>query len=159
MRRRIESEILIAAAPERVWALLTDFGSYPFWSRFLTSLEGAIEAGERLAVCIETRSGRRYRFRPVVLQVTPPRALRWLGRLGVAGLLDGEQGFFLEAAPAGGTRLRQTGSFQGLLLPFFWRRIAFEIEAGFDAFARALKARAEDRPEAEGGRVAGGNLG
>lgn len=141
--RELQAEIEIQAPPQTVWRVLTDFARYPEWSRFLVSIRGRAEAITRLEVCMETGEGRRHRFRPLVLQATPPRSLRWLGRLGVPGLFDGEHGFFLEALPGGGTRLRQQERFQGFLVPLLWRRVAPATLAGFQAFNAALKHRAE----------------
>lgn len=143
LARELQAEIEIQASPETVWRVLTDFERYPEWSRFLVSVRGRAEAITRLEVCIETGAGRHYRFRPLVLQVTPPRSFRWLGRVGVPGLFDGEHGFFLDALPEGGTRLRQQERFQGFLVPLLWRRIAPGTLAGFRAFNAALKQRAE----------------
>ena len=141
MSRRIDTEIAIAATPARVWRVLTDFDAYPDWNPFIRAVEGTAEAGTRLSVTIEA-GGSRHRFRPVLLQATPERALRWLGRGGFPGLFDGEHGFFLEAE-GGGTRLRQEETFQGFLVPLLWRGVEPATRAGFEAMNRALKARAE----------------
>lgn len=125
----------------RVWQVLTDFAAYPEWNPFIRAVEGRVEAGERLRVEIEA-AGKRHVFRPVVLQATEGRALRWLGRVGVPGVFDGEHAFYLE--PDGvGTRLRQEESFQGFLVPLLWRQVEPATRAGFEAMNAALKARAE----------------
>ena len=49
MTRRIDTEILIQASSERVWAVLTDFAAYPEWNPFIVSLEGKAEWGEHQA--------------------------------------------------------------------------------------------------------------
>jgi hypothetical protein len=142
MTRRIDTEILIQASPERVWAVLTDFAAYPEWNPFILSLEGTAEWGEHLRVRIRTGEGKEHLFKPVVLQATAPTRLRWLGRLGVPGLFDGEHDFELQ--PEGsGTLLHQRESFQGFLVPILWRQVEPATRAGFEAMNRALKARAE----------------
>lgn len=141
MTRRIDTEILIQAPPQRVWSVLTDFAAYSQWNPFIVSITGRAEWGERLAVHIQA-GGKQHLFKPVVLQATAPTRLRWLGRLGVPGLFDGEHGF--ELIPEGaGTRLIQTESFQGFLVPLLWRKVEPTTRAGFEAMNQALKARAE----------------
>jgi len=143
MTRRIDTELSIAASPERVWSVLTDFAAYPQWNPFIESIEGEPEPGTRLTVRIRAGDARHV-FKPVVLQATACRRLRWLGRVGVAGLFDGEHDFELRAEQ-GGTRFLQSESFQGFLVPFLWRRVEPATRAGFEAMNRALKARVESR--------------
>lgn|SRR5690348_6795142 len=141
MSRRIDTEILIQVPPAKVWAVLTDFAAYPEWNPFIVSIEGRAEWGERLTVCIHA-GDRRHVFKPVVLQATAPTRLRWLGRLGMPGIFDGEHGFELRAEGSG-TRLLQTESFQGFLMPLLWRTVGPMTHAGFEAMNRALKERVE----------------
>ena len=141
MSRRIDTAIGIAAPPARVWQVLTDFPRYPEWNPFIRSIQGTAEAGARLRVEIDA-AGKRHVFKPLVLQATDGRTLRWLGRVGFPGLFDGEHGFFLEPEGAG-TRLRQEESFQGFLVPLLWGEVGPVTRAGFEAMNAALKARAE----------------
>ena len=142
MSRHIDTQIRIAAPPARVWQVLTDFARYPEWNPFIIAVRGKAQPMERIEVCIRMPGQREHRFKPVVLQATPERALRWLGRVGLPGIFDGEHGFFLEAEGAG-TRFRQTESFQGFLVPLLWRDVGPAASAGFEAMNAALKARAE----------------
>ena len=142
MTRRIDTGIFIAAAPERIWAVLTDFAAYPQWNPFIESIEGIPEWGQRLTVHIQA-GGARQVFKPLVLQATAPRRLRWLGRLAVPGLFDGEHDFELQVQQ-GGTRFLQHETFQGFLVPFLWRKLEPATLAGFEAMNRALKARVEN---------------
>lgn len=144
MTRHIDTEIIIAASPERVWAVLTDFAAYPQWNPFIESMEGMPEPGTRLTLRIRAGEARHV-FKPVVLQATACRRLRWLGRVGVPGLFDGEHDFELQAEQ-GGTRFLQSESFQGFLVPLLWRQVEPATRAGFEAMNRALKARAESQP-------------
>src|SRR6185437_17113402 len=121
LSRHIATEILIQAPPERVWSMLTDFAAYPDWNPFIESIEGRAEWGERLTVHIRA-GGSAHVFRPVVLQATAPTRLRWLGRVGFPGMFDGEHGFELKAESSA-SRLLQTESFQGFLVPLLWRKV------------------------------------
>src|SRR5213078_1831817 len=53
--------------------------------------------GARLDVLLGDHGTRPMRFRPKVLKVVPNRELRWLGRLALPRLFDGEHIFELEA--------------------------------------------------------------
>lgn len=142
MTRHIETEILVEAGPSAVWQVLADFGAYAQWNPFIVSVQGMAEPGTRLAVGMRMPDGKHYTFRPTVLQATPPTRLRWLGRLGVPGLFDGEHDF--ELVPEGqGTRLYQRESFQGFLVPLLWKSVEPGTRAAFEAMNAALKARAE----------------
>jgi len=149
--REIETEIVIAAPPARVWAVLTDFARYPEWNPFIPEAEGVAREGARLRVRITPPGGTAMAFRPVVQRVEPERALRWLGRLLVPGLFDGEHQFRIEPLDEGLVRFVQAERFSGLLVPLLWRSLDTKTRAGFEAMNRALKARAEagtrdDRP-------------
>ncbi len=145
MKRAIKASIDILAPPESVWQVLMDFPSYRQWSKFLLDIEGQAVPGSYLRVMRMAADGRPRILKPMVLQVTPPRAFRWLDHFGIPGLLDAEHGFTLEYQFGGHTRVRQTGEFSGLLTPFLWRRFEAPVTRGFAAFNRALKKRAESR--------------
>jgi hypothetical protein len=87
--RELRTEIEIAAPPERVWQVLSDFDAYSEWNPFIRSIVGDAEVGSRLSVRLEPPGARGMTFKPTVRAVAPPRELRWLGRLFVPGLFDG----------------------------------------------------------------------
>jgi len=141
--RELHTEILIDAPAERVWSVLADLAAYPGWNPFITAAEGRLEPGARLTLRIEPPGGRPVTFRPRLLAVLPGRQLRWLGRVGVPGLFDGEHGFEIHPEGPGRVRLEQWERFGGFLAPFLWRRVAAPTRAGFEAMNAALKVRAE----------------
>ena len=103
MAHDLRTAIDIDASPERVWAILMDFGAYPDWNPFIRSIEGDARRDGRLKVRIQPSGGRAMRFNPTVLAAEPSRELRWLGKLGVKGLFDGEHSFRLEPTASGCT--------------------------------------------------------
>lgn len=141
--RWIETEVRIDAPLARVWEILCDTAAYGVWNPFLRRIEGELRPGARLHVEMELPGFGRRRFRPTVLALLDARELRWLGRLWVPGLLDGEHRFRLEACEGGGVRLLQDEHFQGVLVLPLWRRLAPSLEAGFERMNQALKTRAE----------------
>ncbi|WP_434597752.1 SRPBCC family protein [Streptomyces sp. A5-4] len=139
--RRISSTIEISADPERVWSVLSDFGSFHEWNPFLVSAAGRAEAGAGLVLRFRLASGREMTFRPTVLVSEPGRLLRWRGRFGVPGIFDGVHSFELAAVP-GGTRVVQSERFSGVLVPFTGPVIT-QSQEGFAELNAALKARVE----------------
>ena len=138
-RDGFETEIFIEAPPERVWALLTDPEAHAAWNPMIAAVEGSFTPGRRVRLIMRTPSGGTMRFRPRVLVAKPGRELRWLGRLGLPRLFDGEH-YFRLIPEAGGTRLIQGERFRGLLL---WAVDVQQFRAGFEAGNAALKAMAE----------------
>jgi hypothetical protein len=141
--RRIETAIDIAASPRAVWDVLVDFAAYPDWNPFIRRLQGEARVGARLEVTVQPPGGKPMTFKPTVLAAEPARELRWLGRVLMPGLFDGEHGFRLEAT-AGGCRLHHGETFGGILVPLFGRMLA-GTEQGFVALNEALKERVERR--------------
>jgi len=138
-RDGFETEIFIAAPPETVWSLLTDPAEHAGWNPTMRSVAGRFAPGERLRVEMLTPSGGTITFRPRVLAADPGRELRWLGRLGVPRLFDGEH-YFRLMAEDGGTRLIHGERFRGLLL---WVMDVQQFRPAFEAANDGLKARAE----------------
>jgi len=145
--KRIETEITITATPERVWSILTDLPKYASWNPFIRQASGEIRAGARLALRIHPPGGRAMTFRPTVREAAPGRELRWLGHLGIPGLFDGEHVFRLERSAGGGTRVRQSEEFRGLLVHMLPRSLFERTRRGFEDMNRALKAAVEGPPQ------------
>jgi hypothetical protein len=142
MVKQLSAEIEIAATPERVWAMLTEFAAYPTWNPFIPKIEGTPVAGTRLAVRIEPPGGRGMTFRPTVVTAEPNQELRWLGRLLLPGIFDGEHRFRIEPLGTGRIRFIQAERFSGLLVPVLGGMLS-NTEQGFQAMNQALKERAE----------------
>jgi hypothetical protein len=145
-----ETEIFIDASPQRVWALLTDPAEHTSWNPIMESAAGRFEAGARLRLTMRTPSGARMTFRPRVLVADPACELRWLGRLGLPLLFDGEH-YFRLVPENGGTRLIHGERFRGVLLAVMNVQ---QFKASFEAANAALKARAEGLA-VSGGKRAG----
>ena len=140
--RELRSEIAIDAPPERVWQVLTAFGAYPEWNPFIRSIEGEAKVGSRLKIRIEPPGARGMTFRPTVRAAEPARELRWLGRLLLPGLADGEHRLALEPLAGGRSRFIQSERFSGLLVGLLGGTLA-ATERGFQQMNEALKRRVE----------------
>jgi hypothetical protein len=139
---RVRTTIDIAAPPERVWSILADFPAHGHWNPFITAISGKLERGQRLSITVRPPGGKGMSFKPTLLAVQPARELRWLGRLLVAGLFDGEHYFLLDPIP-NGTRFTHGENFSGLFVRMMGAKGFASIEQGFEAMNQALKARAE----------------
>lgn len=142
-QHRIETEIEISASPERVWTTLMAFTRYPEWNPFIRSIDGTPRAGARVVVQIEPAGKRGMTFRPTLTVVDEERELRWLGRLVMPGLFDGDHAFTLEPTSDGRTLFKQVESFRGVLVPLLKKSLDSNTRRGFDAMNQALKTRAE----------------
>jgi hypothetical protein len=140
--REISTSIQIRAPADRVWSLLIDFASYPSWNPFIREIQGDPLTGHRLKVRMGEEGGSEMTFRPRVLVSQPGQELRWLGRLGIPGLFDGEHRFVI-APSEGGVTFTQSETFRGLLVPLLWKRLDRGTRPMFSRMNEVLRTRAE----------------
>jgi len=144
--RTIAATVGIDASPMAVWAVLTDLSRYPEWNPHIREGAGEVAAGNRLTLRMFPPKGRPVTIRPLVLAAEPGAEWRLLGGLpGIFGRLvfSGEHRFALDAA-GGGTRLVQSETFRGILVPFIGKALA-GAQASFREQNEALKKRVEAR--------------
>lgn len=135
---RIETELVIAAPPKRVWSVLADLARWGEWNPLMPEARGTLELGGKLAVVAHGPDGKRLRFTARVVEFEPGRALAWKG--GVPGVLLGRHYFRLASHEGGGTRLTHGEEWSGL----YPRLKAARLEAlrpGYEALNRALAER------------------
>ena len=144
--KELQSQIGNDASSERVWAILTDFASYPQWNPFIRRISGELKVGERLDARLEPPGGRGITLRPTVLSAEPNRQLRWLGHLLVPGLFDGEHSLLIQPLEENRVRFIQSEMFKGLLVPLLARSLDNNTLRGFEEMNVALKERAEALP-------------
>lgn len=143
----IRTSVDIDASAEQVWAVLSDFASYPEWNPFVRRIEGWPERGQRLTVEIAPPGGKVMNFRPRLLEAVRPERLSWLGRMGLPGLFDGEHHFFIEQLDDGGVRFHHGEQFRGVMVPFMKKSLEAGVRPGFEAMNRALKQRVESQQQ------------
>jgi hypothetical protein len=136
--RSYEASATIAAAPDAVWAVLTDAPAYADWDSGVRRVEGRIAPGEKLKVTSEVDPKRAYPVK--VTRFEPGRALAWTGGMPL-GLMKGVRTFSL-TPENGATRFTMREEFSGPMLPLIWRSMP-DLQPSFDKFAAGLKARAE----------------
>jgi hypothetical protein len=145
--KELHSEIEIDASAERVWGVLTDFGSYPEWNPFIRRIGGELEVGERLEVRLEPPDSRGITMRPTVLRADPNRLMRWVGHLFVPGLFDGEHSLAIHPLEDDRVRFVQHEAFKGVLVRPLARSLDKNTLRGFEEMNVALKKRAESLPD------------
>ena len=141
--QEIESSITIDAPSKRVWSVLMDFERYPEWNPFVSRIRGQPREGEQLELRLTPPGGMAMSFKPVVVKVEPEHEFRWLGKLLVSGLFDGEHIF--ELHPEGENRVRfvQRERFGGVLVGPMMFMARKSTQRGFEAMNEALKKRSE----------------
>jgi hypothetical protein len=143
VNKQLETEIEINAPAERVWKILTDFHAHPSWNPFIKELRGKPAVGETLRVFVKPPGGKGMIFKPIVLKADENRELRWLGKLFVSGLFDGEHYFQIESIDKDHVKFVQGENFSGLLVGLFAKSLDKGTLNGFRQMNEALKKRAE----------------
>ncbi len=141
--KELKTEIVIDASAETIWKVLNDFASFPDWNPFMVRISGQMIEGEKLEVRMQLPGGRAMTFKPQLIKVEPNREFRWLGRLLLPGVADGQH--IIELKPIGDARTRviHREEFRGVLTSLFLAMVGKKTELGFQQMNEALKARAE----------------
>ncbi len=138
--KTMSATIQIDAPPMAVWAVLTDLSRYPEWNPLFREASGEVAVGKRIRLrSVHPANGRMMTVQPKIVTAEPGAELRWTSSL--PGIISGEHSFTLSPVD-GGTRLVQSESFRGLLVPFSGKTFA-RSDASFRALNEALKKRAE----------------
>jgi hypothetical protein len=140
--QHIETEILIHAKPEKVWAVLTDFDKHPKWNPFIKSIEGEKAVGKQLKVVIQPPKSSAMTFKPVVMNFDAGKEFRWKGKLGISGIFDGEHYFRLIDMGENTTKFIHGEKFSGLLVPLMGGALK-KTKEGFRLMNEALKRECE----------------
>ncbi|MFD2083247.1 hypothetical protein SAMN05421678_103149 [Actinopolymorpha cephalotaxi] len=140
----LRAEVDIAASPDQVWAVLTDRAAYPEWNPFIVRASGPLRVGQQVTN-VHRIGGKTMVFKPTVLAVEPGHELRWIGRLPVPGVFDGEHSFTLTQTAPGRTHVVQQETFTGIAVPFATGWLHGDTLSGFRAMNSALRDRVESR--------------
>lgn len=140
-------DIEIAASPERVWSVLTDFAAYPVWNPYQT-FEGRAEPFAILQISSRDLTGRALQvFNAAIWKLEPGKKLELL--VGKLFWLASRRIFHLDAV-GDGMRLRHGLVFSGIASAWM-SPSAQEMESLrplYVAFGAALKRRAEESTRA-----------
>ena len=131
--------ININAAPQTIWALLTDAPSWADWNPTVDKVEGTIALDEQIAVHAKVSPGRPFELK--VSEFVPAQRMVWSSGMPL-GLFKGERTFSLQPNTDGTVEFATREVFSGLLSPLITRFIP-NLQPSFDEFVAALKATAE----------------
>src|SRR5690606_2451688 len=145
MKEPIESQIIINAPAEAVWAVLSDFQAYPTWSPSIAEFYGNPQVGQRTQVLLTQPGGTSMKMNPIFLKIDANQELRWKGKLLINGIFDGEHYFILNRISNNQPQLIQGEIFTGILVPLFKKMIHGNTKKGFELFNAAIKERVESR--------------
>ena len=142
-RRSIQTEIEIDASAEQVWKVLTDFQNYPNWNPFIRKISGDLEVNAKLDVEIKPADKEAMGFKPRLLVVKPQQEMRWLGRVLLPRVFDGEHYFIIEEISANRVKLIHGEKFRGGLVPVLWSGMEKSTIEGFKVMNLNLKNQVE----------------
>lgn len=142
MAIEIATEIEFKATPEKVWKVLTDFQKYPKWNPLIKSISGKKKEGKKLTVQIKPPNRKPMTFSPVILTFEKNKELRWLGKLGVKGIFDGEHYFRIIEQGNGSVKFEQGEIFSGILVGLM-PKLLKDTKLGFENMNKALKEACE----------------
>lgn len=143
LRQNLRTEITINTSPTIVWNHLVDFENYPKWNPFIKKISGDLSVGSQLAVTIQSSRKDPMDFSPNILIVRQGEELRWLGKVLIPKLFDGEHYFILREKLDGNTLLIQGENFSGILAWLLWSSIKQDTKKGFEAMNAAIKTLSE----------------
>ena len=128
----------IAAAPEQVWDVLSDIGSWPSWDSGVRSVDGRLAVGAKLTITVEANAGRA--FPVTVVTLDAPERMVFRGGMPL-GLFTGERTYTLQRQGAT-TRFTMREQYTGPLAGLIFRSIP-DLGPSFRQFADGLKHRSE----------------
>ena len=140
----VSAQTRINAPVEKVWQVLTDFGSYQTWHPILTleSRAGPVAVGTQLQ---GQSSGGPAGEQPVaftIVLVQEPNRLAWTG--GDPEAVAGRHSFQLEQLADGTTEFIESEVFTGAAAPEVIGGQLPELHAAYEAFAAAFKQFVEE---------------
>jgi hypothetical protein len=135
----------IAAPPETVWRVLTEFSHYAAWHPTL-SLDGpaaGLEPGAHMTLLLSGGAAGDQVFTAELTHVAPPRLLAWQG--GVQDVFFGRHTFELQALAGDSTRFTDTERWSGAMAASVIAEHHAVLAKEYARSAAALKEQAERR--------------
>lgn len=138
----LREEVVIAATPARVWAVLVDLPGYAAWNPWLVRVEGKAEVGATVWADVVLGEQQR-RAEHVVLAVEPHTRLCWRDAGWTTAFVYGQRCRWLTPQADGKVLFRQELLLEGPSRRTALRRYGPALRAGMAAETAALRRRAE----------------
>ena len=141
-KNSIETKINIESNTKSIWQELINFEEYKNWNPAIYEVSGVLNEGEILKIVVKI-NGSTMVFKPKILKYKENIELRWLGKLFIPKIFDGEHYFIVKDNLDGTTTFIHGENFSGVLIPFFTKMI-LDTKKNFEAMNEELKKRAEN---------------
>lgn len=139
----VRTSLMIAAPPERVWAVLTDFAAYAQWNAIITRIRADLHEGATVRFRIKVEASPELGFTARITRFIPGRELAWRGGVPLVPSLAWGEHYFRIAPTADGCELTHGEDFGGLLDLAVRGKVHARMVRTYSAFNYALKTRAE----------------
>ncbi|MGB7969823.1 MAG: SRPBCC domain-containing protein [Methanobacterium sp.] len=144
--KKICTKILINASPAIIWDIITDFENYGKWNPFIREISGTTKEGSTIQVFIKPPNSNGMKFKPEILKYEPEKEIRWLGKLWIPKIFDGEHSLTIKKIEENKVLFIQKEQFNGLLVPLFTNMLK-DTKLGFQMMNQKLKQKAEEKME------------
>ena len=143
MKKTIHTEIEINASVEKVWAILSDFESFPSWNSFITGVEGEPKEGGKIKIEVTIPNSKKIKLDAIISKVIPNKELVWGGGLPF-GLFTGEHFYRIEELAENKVKFIHGENFSGILVRMIWGLRGKQLSRAYVSLNEALKRRAEE---------------
>lgn len=124
----------IQAEPATIWKLLTNAADFSKWNSTVISIEGSIQAGEKIKLKSTLDPSRTFKLK--VKEFVPNQQLSWGDAMGTRSYLLERKG--------GNTHFTMTEKIGGPIFPLFASKIP-SFDESFEQFTADLKKEAESK--------------
>lgn len=139
----VRTRLTLAASPDRVWAVLTDFAAYPRWNAIISDVRTDLREGASFRFRIRIEDAPALPFTARVVRCVPGRELAWRGGAPLVPALAWGEHYFRLTPHGDDTELEHGEDFGGLLGLAMRGKVHARVTRTYAAFNLALKARAE----------------
>jgi hypothetical protein len=139
----VKTTLQIAASPERVWRVLTDFDAYPAWNNVVLDMRAEAREGAAVRFKIKIEGTPALPIAARVKRCVPGREFSWGGGAPLVPSLAWAEHYFRLEPSGDGTLLTHGEDFGGLF-GLAMRGAVFErVTRTYEGLNRAIRDRAE----------------
>lgn len=136
-KKSVHHEIIMNAAPEKVWRVLTDMNQYPEWNPTMLLLDGEVKEGNKVTYQFTQDEKNKSEIGATVVKIIPNQLLNQKG--GIPMILTFNHKYILE--PQGdGTKVIIHEDYNGIGVHFWNPK---PVEQAYGRLNMALKKRVE----------------
>lgn len=140
MAKYVKTELKIAATPEKIWSVLTNFEQFENWNPFIIKAKGNAIIHQQIEITIQLPNQGISNFKPTIVTCKPNQKLEWLGRLFLPGIFDGKHSFEIVKNQDGTSTFKHQETFTGILV---WILNLNNVKLGFELMNQKIKELAE----------------